>query len=266
MNVFGQQAKLVKPNLTNSIFGQTNLQDLNLVNPSLEPNNQAKRLYLQIAEQLAQLITSGEMSPAARLPAERDLAAKYDVSRQTIREALIALEVSGLVEIKPGSGVYVIKSASIKSSLLTEDAPGPLEILEARLLVEGQAAGLAAERMSNEELLKLKVYLRQMETLVAEKNATEAEKVDRKFHQLIADSARNSAISSMINWLWELRDSSEISRVFAQKIRNLGTQPNIQAHRDIYEQISRHDGQGARRTMQDHLSKVADDFILIIGE
>jgi GntR family transcriptional repressor for pyruvate dehydrogenase complex len=266
LNVISQNAKLFSHNLANHIFGQTNLQDLTLINRSMPPKDQAKRLYLQIAERLAQLIKSGEMSPLARLPAERELASKFDVSRQTIREALIALEVSGLVEIKPGSGVYVIKSASIKSSLISEDAPGPLEIMEARLLVEGEAASLAAERISNEELLKLKVYLRQMENLVEDKNTTEAEKVDRRFHQLIADAARNSAISTMIDWLWELRDSSEISRVFSQKVRQLGAQPNIQAHRDIYEQLSRRDGQGAKRTMQLHLSKVADDFILLIGD
>jgi GntR family transcriptional repressor for pyruvate dehydrogenase complex len=261
-----QNAKLVKPNLSNLIFGLSNLQDLTKINPSTETNSLAKRLYLQIAEQLALLITEGEIAPLARLPAERELAGKFEVSRQTIREALIALEVSGLVEIKPGSGVYVIKSASIKSSLISEDAPGPLEIMEARLLVEGEAAGLAAERISNEELLKLKVYLRQMETLVTDKHTAEAEKIDRKFHQLIAEAARNSAISTMIDWLWELRDSSEISRVFAQKIRGLGAAPNIQAHSDIYEQLSRRNAAGAKQAMQTHLSQVAEAFVLLIGD
>lgn len=233
---------------------------------SANKTDQTKRLYLQIAEQLAQLITTGELSPTSRLPAERELAAKFTVSRQTIREALIALEVSGLVAIKPGSGVYVIKSASLKSSLISEDAPGPLEIMEARLIVEGEAAALAAERIGNEELLKLKVYLQQMKTLVEDKHTAEAEEVDHKFHQLIAEAARNSAVSTMISWLWEQRDSSEISRVFAQKVRGSGAKPNIQAHNAIYEQLSRHDVQGAKKAMQAHLTQVTKDYVMLIGD
>jgi GntR family transcriptional repressor for pyruvate dehydrogenase complex len=240
------------------------LQDSYITNPEAGASN--KRLYLQIAEQLANLINTGEINPNERLPAERELAAKFDVSRQTVREALIALEVSGVVDIKPGSGVYVLKSASIKSSLMSEDAPGPLEIMEARLVVEGEAAALAAQRISNEELLKLKVYLRQMERLVEDKHTAEAEQVDRKFHQLIAEATRNSAICTMIDWLWELRNSSEISRVFAQKVRQLGTKPNIQAHTDICEQLSRRDADGAKKAMQAHLSQVADAFVLLIGD
>ena len=229
-------------------------------------NSSTKRLYLQIAEQLANLINIGDISPADRLPAERELATKFNVSRQTVREALIALEVSGLVEIKPGSGVYVLKSASIKNSLINEDAPGPLEIMEARIVVEGEAASIAAERISDEELQILKSYIEQMECLVKDQHTAEAELIDRKFHQLIAEATRNSAICTMINWLWELRDSSEISRVFAQKVRQLGTKPNIQAHTDIYQQLSEHDSVGAKKAMQDHLSQVADAFVVLIGE
>lgn len=242
------------------------MQDSAIKNPDPNTDVSNKRLYLQIAEQLADLINRGQIPPSERLPAERDLAAKFDVSRQTVREALIALEVSGLVEIKPGSGVYVLKSAAIKSSLISEDAPGPLEIMEARLVVEGEAAFLAAERISNEELLKLKVYLRQMERLVEDKHTAEAELVDRKFHQLIAEATRNSAICTMIDWLWELRNSSEISRVFAKKVRELGAKPNIQAHFDICEQLSRRDGVGAKKAMQAHLSQVADAFVSLIGD
>jgi len=241
------------------------LQD-SIISIPQSANTSSKRLYLQIAEQLANLINIGEISPTDRLPAERELATTFNVSRQTVREALIALEVSGLVEIKPGSGVYVLKSASIKSSLINEDAPGPLEIMEARIVVEGEAASIAAERISNEELQTLKAYLGQMERLVEDQHTAEAEIVDRKFHQLIAEATRNSAICTMIDWLWELRNSSEISRVFAQKVRQLGTKPNIQAHTDICEQLSRRDSVGAKKAMQAHLSQVADAFVILIGE
>jgi DNA-binding FadR family transcriptional regulator len=224
------------------------------------------RLYLLIADKLAQNIAKGELNPGDRLPAERDLAQQYDVSRQTVREALIALEVSGLVEIKPGSGVYVLKSAALKSSILADDAPGPLEIMEARLLVESDAAALAAERISNEELLKLKAYLNQMTALVAAQKTSEAEAFDGKFHQLIASATRNSALQSMVEWLWTLRESSEISRAFTEKVRRQMAGPNIQAHEKIYQCLSRRDAAGAREAMQEHIAQVTEAYILLVSD
>ncbi len=224
------------------------------------------RLYLQIADKLAQQINAGQLKSGERLPAERELAQQYDVSRQTVREALIALEVSGLVDIKPGSGVYVLQKASLKSSILADNAPGPLEIMEARLLLEGDAAALAAERISNEELLKLKAYLNQMISLVAQQRSAEAETFDGKFHQLIASATRNSALQSMIEWLWQLRESSELSQLFAEKIRRQVAGPNIEAHEAIYQSLSRRDAAGAKAAMQSHIAQVTEAYVLLIGD
>ncbi|MDP5033084.1 MAG: FadR family transcriptional regulator [Paraglaciecola sp.] len=225
-----------------------------------------QRLYLNIADQLSALIQSQNMNPGHRLPAERDLALQFDVSRQTVREALIALEVSGSVEIRPGSGVYVLKSDRIKNSLLLEDAPGPFEIMEARLLIEGEAAALAAQRISNEELLKLKTYLNQMSKLVEQNQIKEAELFDGKFHQLIAHASRNSAIFTMVEWLWALRESSEISRLFTEKVRQHGANPNIKAHEELYQMLSRRDSEGARKVMHEHLSQVTETYALSLAD
>jgi DNA-binding FadR family transcriptional regulator len=230
------------------------------------PQTNTVRLYLQIASKLAKFIKDEQLVAGKRLPAERDLSSKFDVSRQTIREALIALEISGLVEIKPGSGVYVLKSDKIKSSLLTEDAPGPLEIMEARKVVESQATALAAERMSNEELLQLRSFFEQIQKLLNQGRYDEAEIFDRKFHLLIAKSSRNSAIATMVEWLWELRDSSEVSRVFAKKIRDFGVSSNNKAHSNILENLSRRDIKGAESAMQAHLKEVADAYIMLVSD
>jgi GntR family transcriptional repressor for pyruvate dehydrogenase complex len=224
------------------------------------------RLYLQIANKLALLIKNEKLAVGKRLPAERDLSSKFDVSRQTIREALIALEISGLVEIKPGSGVYVLKSDKIKSSLITEDAPGPLEIMEARKVLESQATGLAANRISNEELLQLRNFLEQIDNLLSQGLFDEAEVFDRKFHLLIAQSSRNSAISTMIEWLWDQRDSSEVSRVFAKKIRNYGINSNSKAHFNILESLSRRDATGSELAMKVHLDEVANAYIQLVSD
>lgn len=241
------------------------MQQFNSINPSTTAQTAGQRLYLQVADSLAQRIVCDNLVPGDRLSPERELAQQYEVSRQTIREALIALEVSGLVEIRPGSGVYVLKREHLKTSLVTEDAPGPLELMEARGLFEGEAAALAAHRISNEELLKLSAYLKQMEQMVSQDKVKEAEEFDGKFHQVIAQATRNSAIIATVEWLWSLRESSEISRVFYEKVRKHGTNPNIEAHRKILEALRRYDAEAAKVAMQAHLSEVSEAYILLIS-
>src|SRR5271165_2007260 len=93
-----------------------------------------RRLYLQIADQVRSLITAGEFPPGSRLPAERELAKRLGVSRPSLREALIALEVEGYVDVRPGLGIMVTKPNSATPNGLGDE--GPLEILRARSFIE----------------------------------------------------------------------------------------------------------------------------------
>lgn len=104
-----------------------------------------QRLYRQIAERLRSAILAGDYRPGDRLPAERDLAHILGVSRPSVREALIALEVDGWVEVRTGSGVYVLERTPSATELTASDEWGPLELIRARRLVEGETAALAAE-------------------------------------------------------------------------------------------------------------------------
>ena len=242
------------------------MQEINSSSAQKSDSGSSKRLYLQIADRLAARISDGEITEGQRLPAERELATEYDVSRQTVREALIALEVSGLVEIRPGSGVYVLRSSNGGSAVVSDDAPGPLEIMDARVLVEARAAELAAGQISNEDLLRLKAYLKQMELLIGNKDVLKAEEFDRKFHLTIAEAARNGALYSIIEWLWAMRNSSEISRVFSEKVRAHGMKPNIKDHTQIYEAIARRDAEGARQAMETHITQVTEAYLSFITE
>src|SRR6059036_1512653 len=105
---------------------------------SIEP----RRLYRQIADQLRALIKAGEFPVGTRLPTERDLAAKLGVSRPSVREALIALEVEGLVEVRGGSGIYVRAPEATAGSKAPEAAAGPFELLRARYVIESECAAL----------------------------------------------------------------------------------------------------------------------------
>lgn len=209
----------------------------------------ADRLYIKVAQQLSKLIRDGGIKPGERFPAERDLAVKLGVSRPTIREAMIALELSGIIEIRTGSGIYVTGK---KPSLETIDRGiGPFEILEIRYIVESEACALAAERITEEQLVQLRQALREMEEEEKQEDATE--KADWKFHSIIAEASQNSAIYQVVNWLWELRNESVLSTTFLENIRKEGIHPSLNDHRRILEALEKRNAERARIAMKNHI-------------
>ena len=132
---------------------------------SIEP----RRLYRQIADQIRTLIGSGEFPAGSRLPSERDLAKQLGVSRPSVREALIALEVEGLVEVRIGSGIYALEQAG-KSVAATADAAepveaeaGPFELLRARYVIESECAALAAKTAKKPQVQAIEAALDEMQ-------------------------------------------------------------------------------------------------------
>ena len=119
-----------------------------------------RRLYQEIALQIKAHIESGEFSVGARLPAERELAQQLKVSRPSVREALIALEVEGLVEVKTGAGVFVCERRRPFPS--TASYEGPIEIMLARALIEGDIAARAATKMRNADIKELERIVKAM--------------------------------------------------------------------------------------------------------
>src|SRR5216110_1658100 len=107
-----------------------------------------RRLYEQIAQTLSKDIADGKYEVGQRLPSERELAQNFKVSRPTVREAIIALELDGLVEVRLGSGVYVMSRQPPGGREGAKDI-GPFELLEARHAIEGEAAALAAVRIDD---------------------------------------------------------------------------------------------------------------------
>ena len=207
------------------------------------------RLYIKVAEQLSKLVHDGSIKPGERFPAERDLAEKLGVSRPTIREAMIALELSGIIEIRTGSGIYVTKKKPTLDS--ADKGVGPFEILEIRYIVESEACALAAARITDEQILQLKEVLREMEE--EEKKDDASEKADWKFHSIIAEASQNSAIFSVVNWLWELRNQSALSTAFLERIRKEGIHPSINDHKRIVEALEKRNPEKARMAMKNHI-------------
>jgi DNA-binding FadR family transcriptional regulator len=208
------------------------------------------RLYQEVADKLSKAIASGKYAIGDRLPPERDLAVAHNVSRPTMREAMIALELDGLIEVRMGSGVFVIAVRPIGADPVVMDI-GPFELTEARLAFEAEVAALAATLITDEELGELEQLLAEME-----RGNADAETADRQFHQAIADATRNGAMSTVVESLWTIHGRSpQCVRMF-EKMRAKGYRPVISEHRAIFDALRAHDASAARNAMRDHLKRV----------
>ncbi|MEP7208930.1 MAG: FadR/GntR family transcriptional regulator [Casimicrobiaceae bacterium] len=220
------------------------------------------RLYRQIAGQIATLIEQGEYRAGAKLPAERELAGLLGVSRTSVREAIISLELSGLVEVRVGTGIFVRDAATRASApLVTADAdagPGPFELLAARSVIEGETAALAARGRSPQDLEALKASIERMRT--HDDDFAERDAADREFHERIATATGNGALAWVIGTLWDQRRSE----LWRRTERHFHT-PALRArtlldHQAIVGAIERQDADAAREAMRGHLSRVAREF------
>lgn len=211
-----------------------------------------ERLYLKVAEQLSGLITDGTIKTGERLPSERELADQLGVSRPTIREAMIALEMSGVIEIRTGSGIYVTQKQVQQPAIdLGDKGVGPFELLEIRFIVESEACALAAARITPEQIKALKEALAEMKE--EEKRPDASEQADWKFHHIIAEASQNSAIVNIVDWLWHLRNNSELSTSFMERLRKEGVHPSIEDHQKIILALEQRNPEKARAAMRNHI-------------
>jgi GntR family transcriptional regulator, hexuronate regulon transcriptional repressor len=215
--------------------------------------------YQQVANALTQKIRAGVYKPGERLPSERDLAEQFRVSRPTLREALIALEIRGLVEARHGSGIYVTRAPQAEASAPELDI-GAFELTEARRLFEGEACALAATTITDEELVELEGIL--VEMIDENEHNVAGEKADRQFHIVIARATRNSAIVTVIENLWDLRYRSPLCAAMLKRAREVGVQPLINDHRDILDALKAHDSKAARNAMRAHLARVVENLLV----
>lgn len=214
-----------------------------------------RRLYRQIADQLRQHIQSGEFAMGTRLPAERDLAAKMGVSRPSVREALIALEVEGLIEVRMGSGIFVIGRESVR---MLDNAPGPLEIIRARQLIEGELAAVAARSDDHTLIGDLNESLREMESDIAAR--TLPIHGDRSFHIRIAQASDNSALQAVVTQLFDERNGPLFAQLGSHFERETTWRQAVDEHRAVVEAITLHDPEKARLAMGVHLDRSHQRF------
>jgi len=216
------------------------------------------RLYRKIARQLSELIAAGEFAPGQRLPAERELAQQLGVSRPSVREALIALEIEGKVEVRVGSGVFVTAQPPSVAPVTLQEGEGPFELIEARSVVEGETAASAAHDADADDVAVIRRTVDELERCHAEGQRSEG--ADRAFHLAVAAATHNGPLTSVVQMLWDQGRGA----VWKQMEKHFET-PALRAatlrdHRAVLEAIEARDPAGARQAMRRHLGRVGKEF------
>lgn len=216
-----------------------------------------QRLYRQIAEQLRVLIGKGEFEVGARLPAERDLARQLGVSRPSVREALIALEMEAWVEVRTGSGVYVLDRSGIArpatNDVLAPAEWGPLELIRARRVVEGETAAIAATLAKRKDIDAMRKAIAAM-TEDADQGVIPLEG-DRAFHTAIVQAGGNGVLIETVQNFWDARRGPLFVRLGGHFETVRSWRAAIEEHHAILDAIHARDATAARAAMHTHMDK-----------
>jgi GntR family transcriptional repressor for pyruvate dehydrogenase complex len=210
----------------------------------------------KIAAQLLALIKDRHLSPGAKLPAERELAAVLQVSRPSLREALRALSIIGAVEIRQGDGTYV---TSLEPDLLADHIDYVValndstfeDLFEARKALEVCIAEIAARRVTSENIVELESCLDRSQTIGDDYAAFL--QLDLEFHDLIVKAARNPIFQSP--YIASIRRLGRVSRIHKAPVPGLPEQSYIQ-HGRVLDALRSRDAEAARQAMSDHLNYV----------
>lgn len=221
----------------------------------------SQRLYEQIVQQVQELVRTGQLSPGGQLPSERELSEQLGVSRAAVREALSAMELMGLLEVRPGEGTFIrkidhealIRPLAMVLAVAHDETLGR-EILEVRKALEAESAALAALRAEPDDVEAIAQALREMEANL-QVGAT-GDEADWNFHLAVARGAGNGLLLRLMLTLSDiLRESVRDYRRQLARIPGRIEQI-LEEHRAVYEAIRNRDPEAARRNMLAHLAGV----------
>lgn len=220
---------------------------------------QTSRLYEQIVQQIEESVQKGTLKEGDQLPAERELAQQFGVSRTAVREAIKALHEKGLVDAFPGRGTFITagKSNSMRQSLdlilKSGDADGATHLVEIREILEPQIAALAAVRADQQHLATLREAVGVMDK--ARHDVDVYIEADLDFHLTLAEAAANPFILSLID--------SIVGMLREQRMRTFyvdgGPERGQVHHKRILDAMERRDARGVREAMEAHLRQVRED-------
>lgn len=236
---------------------------------------QSRRVYVEIVEQIQQLIREKVLKPGDKLPPERALAQKLGVSRPPLREALAALEILGVIETRGGMGNVVrnsLDSTSYEEKFKElEQEKSPFELLEARKAIETEIARLAARRATKEDIVAIQDSLTKMKSAISNiPKSMEVDKqfhikfieVDKEFHINVAKTAHNDVLFSIMSELAE-RFKEKLWVKLKEKSWSVPHHPQkyFEEHTEILKAIENRDSRAASQRMYNHLADVERDLL-----
>lgn len=214
-----------------------------------------ERLYHSVAKKITGLMDDGVFPVGTRLPGERELAERFNVSRVTVREAAIALQAIGRLKIKTGSGVYVLDPKAARIGSVPDVSA--FELTQARLLFESEAAALAAPEMSDETLAHLERLIEKM----ASGSDEEADAADREFHLTIASASQNGVVNFVIETMWRMRNElGKVKEVYDSVCSEDATERGDE-HLEILNALRSRDAAAARDAMRKHFSRLLETML-----
>ena len=217
-----------------------------------------QRLYEDVAQRIARRLEKGVYPPGTRLPGERELAERFNVSRVTVRQALISLQALGKLEVRPGSGAHVLDAAVSQVDVLP--SVSALELTEARSLFESEVAALAAPDISDETLAKLEQLIVDMSSDDHD-GVDAAELADRDFHLTIAAAAGNSVLYYIVEKLWRMRmELAPVKKVYDSVCSEDATARGRE-HREILDALHSRDPSLARLAMRKHFTRLLESML-----
>lgn len=219
-----------------------------------------RRLYQQVADQIRSVIEQGRFAPGTRLPPERELALQLGVSRPSLREALIALEIEGRVEIRMGSGIYVcaVPNGAVPAEPLAL-GESPTELMQARSALEGAVVSLAVARVNRQGLEHVKACLEAMREDV--RRGVSPVEADRRFHVAIAELTGNTVLARMVGELFDGRHGLISSRMSRRAENPRTWQVALGEHEAIYRALEARDPHQAAAAVFGHLSASRERWI-----
>ena len=220
---------------------------------------QTSRLYEQLAEQIKKQIINNELKVGDRLPNERELAEQFGVSRTVVREAMKALAMEGLVEVRPGRGTFVGSDMqkgfrdSISTLIRFDKSETWNDLIEVRELLEPEISFLAAERADANDMEALKKAVEIMDAAMGDSNAYIS--ADNNFHLALARATKNDLLVSLVEPIVGLL-TVQREKIFET---DGGPQRGQIYHKQILEAIQNHDAENARHAILEHLKQVRKD-------
>ncbi len=217
----------------------------------------AQKGYHQAAERISRLIAEAGLRSGTRLPGEISLSKYCGVSRPTLRQAMILLEIAGEIEVRAGVGAFV-REGSNPLFIVLKSGPGPLELLGARLAIEGEVAAAAAVSASAGDLAGINRSIAKMRALIEQNEDVEA--VDREFHMLVCIAAKSNVLASLVGGLW-MSMTIPSDKQPGQRL-NFGRQRMVTFadHQAIYHAIDARNPGEARRAMRRHLMNMREEL------